>query len=84
MIEGCLTLEDVLVHKVDVVDVECVIVHAEVLRELHVGVDVHEAGVTGLKRDRLKVFGAMGVFLDTGFGTCATFKRRGPAFICRY
>ena len=47
---GCLTLEDVLVHKVDVVDVEGVIVHAEVLRELHVGVDVHEAGVTGLKR----------------------------------
>ena len=48
-----LTFEDVLVHEVDVVDVEGVIVHAEVLRELHVGVDVvHQAGVAGLKREK--------------------------------
>ena len=46
-----LTLENVLVHEVDVVDVQGVIVHAEVLREVHVGVDVHESGVTALKRE---------------------------------
>ena len=46
-----LTLKDVLVHEVDVVDIQGVIVHAEVLGEVHVGVDVHEARVTALKRE---------------------------------
>ena len=60
----CLTLQDVLIHEVDVVDVEGVIVYAEVLGELHVSVDVHEArvgrgggsGVTGLQEEQIVSF----------------------------